>query len=372
MKRPTLVLVLLLAAAGGSFALGSPESPFVLVPNVRFFGADMTVGYRGLHPIPQLGTTVWAHVGGGWEQHKLYRDFSIEDVVGVPLGVDDPKADYNKWTLDAQLGLAQGILWSDRLGRNLLEAVIQSRWRLESYRLPDGGDSSLILDSSLPDRDGLFLGTFLGAVHLDGVQTVSRRRTHNGVDAEISAEWAPAGFLGSPADFVRLNGHLEGLVTLVEAKNVALVAGDHLEGDLLLSPTGELSTIPVWARTTLGGVNPDGFGGQAGLGGAVRGVASERFDGTLKIVNNLEVRLLFPEILPVAIFPGLIVFVDAGTSDFRGLDRAPVLPDDLFVSFGAGLDLRALVADVVVYASYCALPEEARGFKVDFRFSTQF
>ena len=372
MKRLGVAVgLLLLVPLSGVFGLGSADSPFILVPNVRLWGADMTIGYRGIRPFPAVETILWAHVGGGWEGHSLYRDFSLDSPVGQALGADDERADYNKLTLDWQVGLAQGIVWSPSLERNLLEAVFLSKWRLDAHRQNADGTSAL-LASALPDAAGLFMSSVLAALHFDGIRTESRRQTKDGVDAEVSAEWAPRGLFGSPAEFVRLNAHVAGLVTLAQAAHVALVAGGRLEADLLLAPSGDLTTIPVWARSTLGGVNPDGFGGQSGLGGAVRGLAGERFDGTLKVVNNLELRVLFPEIFPVAIFPGLIFFVDVGTSDWRRLDRAPVLPGDLVVSAGAGLDLRALVADLVLYGSWCFTPEEARGFRVDFRFSTQF
>jgi hypothetical protein len=363
---PLAVLSIILLPA---FAYGSSDNAFIVVPNVRFWGADITVGYRGLRLVPGVETTLWAHVGGGWESFSLYRDFAPEPILGVPLSGGDPRADYWTLGLDWQVGLAQGLLWSDVLERNLVEVMLQSRWRVASHRQNEEGTSSLLLASALPDREGLFMSTLLLGFHLDGVMTQRRRNTHTGLDAEVSAEWAPKGLLGSSADFVRLNAHVAGLVTLAEGDHVALVAGDRLEGDLLISPTGDLTTLPVWARMTLGGINPDGFGGESGLGGAVRGVHGGRFDGTLKIVNNAELRLLFPDLLPVAIVPGLIFFVDAGVSDYRTLDRVPA---GLVLSAGAGLDLRLLVADLVLYGSYCLAPVEAQGFKVDFRFSTQF
>lgn len=376
MKRrlPLLVAAALLAAFS-CFADDAEEasrSPFILVPNVRIWGADMTVGFRGVRLLVGVDSVLWAHLGGGWQGQNLYRDFSASPVAGVLTSAQSSEADYQKLTFDWQVGLSQGIVWSDHLDRNLLEAVVLAKWRLDRYYQNAAGTSSFLLESSLSDREGAFLTSFLAALRLDGVETVAKRQTQDGVYAEVSAEWAPAGLFGSTADFVRLNAHLSGFTTLAEAPHLVLVLGDRVEGDVLLSPAGDVSTIPVLARTTLGGMNPDGFGGEAGLGGAVRGVHGERFDGTLKLVNNLELRLLFPEILPVAIFPGLIAYLDAGTSDFRNLDRRPVLPRDLFVSIGAGAYLRALVADLVLYGSYCMAPAEAAGFKVDFRFSTQF
>jgi len=365
------VLVLFFFAVPAGLALEFTDSPFVFLPGVRVWGADVTVGCLGPRLLGSVDTVLWAHVGGGWEDHKIYRDFAADGAAGTPLAADDERAGYRKLTLDWQLGLAQGLLWSTSLDHNLLEVILQSRWRLEDYRQGAAGESSL-LASALADSGGLFMSTFLLALHLDGVQTSRRRRTSNGVDAEASVEWAPAGLFGTPMSFIRLNAHVEGLITLADAGNLALVAGDRLEGDIVFAGAGGLRTIPVWARTTFGGVNPYGFGGQEGLGGALRGVHNERFDGTLKIVNNLEVRLLFPEILPVSVFPGLIAFLDAGTSDFRALDRSPILPDDLFISMGMGLYLHALEVDLVVCCAYCAVPSEARGLKVDFQIGTHF
>ncbi len=370
-NRLIRVLVLLLSAIPAGLALDFTDGPFVFLPSVRIWGADITAGWRVPPLLPPYDTVLWAHVGGGLEDHGIYRDFTAGGIVGTPLAAEDVRADYRKLTLDWQLGLAQGLLRSPGLERNLLEVILQSRWRLEDYRRGPAGSSSL-LASALADSAGLFMGTFLLALHLDGVQTSRRRRTSNGVDAEASVEWAPAGLFWTPMSFVRLNSHVEGLITLADGGNLALVAGDRLEGDVVLSPAGNLWTIPVWARTTFGGVNPYGFGGQAGLGGALRGVRSERFDGTLKIVNNLEVRLLFPEILPVAVFPGLIAFLDAGTSDFRALDYSPILPDNLFISTGMGVYLHALGVDLLVCCAWCMVPSEAEGVMVDFRLGTHF
>ena len=367
-RRPPLLAAAALLAAFSCFGHETEEAPrsaFILVPNVRIWGADMTVGYRGVRLVPGVDSVLWAHLGGGWQGQKLYRDFSASPVVGEPTPAGSTQADYQKLTFDWQVGLSQGIVWSDHLDRNFLEGVFLAKWRLDRHYQIAAGASSFLLESSLSDREGVFLTSFLLALRLDGVETVAKRQTQEGLYAELSAEWAPA-------DFVRLNAHLSGLTTLVDAPHLALVLGDRVEADLLLSPAGDVSTIPALARTTLGGMNPDGFGGEAGLGGAVRGVHGERFDGTLKLVNNLELRLLFPEIFPVAIFPGLIAYVDVGTSDYRNLDRRPVLPGDLFLSVGAGAYLRALIADLVLYGSYCIAPADAAGFKVDFRFSTQF
>lgn len=374
-RRSIAFAAALLAAAlplRAGEAASEGRSPWILVPNVRIWGADMTVGYRGLRILPGVDSVLWAHLGGGWEGHALYRDFSASPVVGVPVAKDDPAAPYSALTIDWQVGLSQGILFSERLDRNLLEAVFLAKQRLDRYYQNAAGSSSFLADSSLPDRGGIVLTSFLLALRWDGVEVVKHRQTRNGLYGELSAEWAPAGLFGSPADYLRLDAHLSGLVTLVDRPRLALVAGDRVEGDLLLPLSGDLVAVPAWARSTLGGMNPDGFGGESGLGGAVRGVASERFDGTLKLVNNLELRLLFPDILPVAIFPGLIAYLDAGAADYRGLDRRIDLPGDLFVSAGAGLYLRALVADLVLYGSYCLAPADAAGFAVDFRFSTQF
>jgi hypothetical protein len=370
-----LVFAVLVAAAASVSAQGAdsvPRNPFILLPNVRLWGADMTVGYRGLRLIPGVDTVFWAHLGGGWEAHALYRDFTSSGIVGTPTAANDPRAPYNRLTFDWQVGLSQGIVFSDRLDRSLLEGVLLAKWRLDRHYQNANGTSALLLDSALADRDGIFDTSFLIALRVDGVDVPPKRQTHDGVYAEASAEWSPEGLFGSPASFVRLNGHLEGYVTLAQAAHLALVAGDRLEGDLLLSPVGDVSTIPVWARASLGGMNPDTYRPEAALGGAVRGVELERFDGTLKLVNNLELRLLFPEILPVAIFPGVIAHVDAGLVDYENLDRVVRLPEDLLVSVGVGAFLRGLVADLVAYASYCLAPQNAAGFKVSFWLRTQF
>jgi hypothetical protein len=374
--RPFLAVFALIATLAAPLAAQDAakpaRSPFLLLPNVRFWGADMTVGYRGLRIVPSVDTVLWAHVGGGWEAHALYRDFTSSPVVGTPTAAGDPGAPYNRLTIDWEVGLSQGILFSERLDRNLLEGVVLAKWRFDRHYQNASASSSLMLDSALPDRNGIFDTSFLVALRLDGVDVTPKRQTHDGVYAEASAEWSPAGLFGSPASFVRLNGHVEGYVTLAQVEHVALVAGDRLEGDLLLSPVGDPATIPVWARASLGGMNPDTYRPEAGMGGAVRGVDLERFDGTLKLVNNVELRLLFPEILKVAIFPGLIAHLDAGLVDYENLDRIWRLPEDLLVSTGLGVLVRGLVADAVVYLSYCLSPQEAVGLKASFWLRTQF
>ena len=365
LRRLFLVAAILTTAL--RVGIAEEASPWVFVPNARLYGADITLGYTGVQMWPGLPTTFWGHLGGGYVKQNLHRSFLTSPVAGSP---SDPRltpdaSPYWNLTFDTEIGAGQGIFLPG------LEVVLLNKYRWDHHYATKDVAPALFA-SALPDREGLFVSSFLAALRFDLLEMHSLRRTASGPYLEVSAEWAPAGLFGSPAAFFRLNAHAVVFITLLDRNHLALVVGDRLEADVLIA--ADLATIPVFARTSFGGLNPYGFGIESGLGGEVRGIASRRFDGTLKVVNNLEARLLFPEILPgffSSVFPGVIAFVDAGTSDYRALNKHPAIPGDIFVSTGVGAYVRAMVADLVLYGTYSFHPE-ARGFDVSFAFSTNF
>lgn len=104
-------------------------------------------------------------------------------------------------------------------------------------------------------------------------------------------------------------------------------------------------TPPVYELTAVGGFTR---GDAPGGGGAVRGVAGQRFHGKIKVVGNLELRAQFlPFTLAKQRFNlGAIAFLDAGRvwADYERVEVAGEALDEGFSDFavgvGAGLRLK--------------------------------
>ena len=151
---------------------------------------------------------------------------------------------------------------------------------------------------------------------------------------------------------MRLTALLEGYRTLLSTPAVSVYLADRLVYDRLL---GEEARIPVSARTTIGGLTsvPISKNPLRALGGAVRGIEDNRFDGFAKLVNNLDVRVHFPS-LALTLFgrkviPGAVAYLDAGLYD-RASGRLGL--DPLLASAGAGVLLNALGYDFILYGDW--------------------
>lgn len=209
------------------------------------------------------------------------------------------------WTL----GLDQGLIYDQENHRNLMDLIVYYRSSSDSYTQTNGVPAR-IFDSGLPDRSGIQQNSLLAGVKYNGITVDSNNQVRKGYYAETTLEFAPKS-INETADFLRWNTTVTGFWPVVENDDYAIYAGNRFMYDRLYG-----NYIPVNARSSFGGASV--FPGiiTMGLGGAMRGIDSGRFDGYDKLINNLELRCNFPGLLKTGwIMPGGIVYYDMGYTD---------------------------------------------------------
>ena len=308
--------------------------PVLFDLGVRLLGADVYLGYRGLTVPPNPDTILWVALGGGYEWLNYFRDSANHLYTGGGgYSLDDVTYDRINGRFD--LGIAQGMVWNERLKFNLLEAFLFYKMRVD-YVVDNPSKNELILDSGLPDAAGLLQNSFLIGMSYNDLDKNDPHWKLSGVYAELSAEWAPEFFFNNSwgrADFIRLNLTAKGFLPLFDIDPSAEfnLLSAYLGGFFSVDWCGGTS-IPINVQQSFGGLR-----GRQGLGYAVRGYEDARFDGLFKAVVNAEFRLNLPQFKIIDVFtPGIYVFFDSGYYNYIYYDEQGFL-----FSSGAGIYLNA-------------------------------
>jgi hypothetical protein len=300
---------------------------------LRLWGLDCSLAFTAAEPLPESPTRLWLAVGAGYEDAALYRSFAGSDTVGVRTDtpVSEHTAVYKTLDLDAALGASQDLA----VGSHIFSAFLVGTFRYERHD-PAWAPDALIFDSSLPDRTGLLEDGVLLGLSLRRRVAAASALTTIPIEYRIEASLRAApSFLGNRvADYLRLSTTGILVYQLVNARSLELYLAWRLGYDAMWG-----SSFPVHARTSMGGIGSPFFTLEPGLGGALRGIAEGRFDGTAKLYQNLDLRFRFP-ISPYFV-PAATLFFDCGVSDYRGLDHTIEASDILY---SAGVNLTANVA----------------------------
>jgi hypothetical protein len=339
--RKTLCCVILTALLG-TFTLGALGSEDLLLRvDLRIWGADGALGWKGLRLIPGVDTVFWVSAGGGYQSEYYFA--GADD--GVMPG-DPNMVRYDNLNFDWRLGVAQGILFNRGQKRNLLELVLLYRGKYQYYLDPNG------VLAGLPDAGGLFQNALFTGLVFDNVLYDESYATRRGVYAAAGAEFVPQALANSAlgsSDYTRLSLIACGYLPVLSTRALSIYLADQLLWDHLF---GDDVLVPQSARASFGALTkvPIGKNPHRALGGTLRGVAKDRFDGYVKLANSADVRLHFPVLtLFNRITPGLIAYFDAGAYDH--LTRA-LRFDPIYCTTGIGLALYGLGYDVVLYGSY--------------------
>lgn len=276
-------------------------------PYLRLWGVDVACLYKGFTLIDGLDTRLWVSLGGGVESIGFYRNPDgtpyAPPVNGTNLGA------FTRTNYLGTVGLDQGLIYDEENHRNLVDLIMYYRSSSESYTETDGTPAR-IFDSGLPDRSGIQQNSLLAGIQYHGITVNSNNQVRKGYHAETTFEFAPKSF-NETADFSRWNTTVTGFWPVAENDNYAIYAGGRFMYDRLYG-----NYIPINARSSFGGASV--FPGiiTMGLGSAMRGINTGRFDGYDKLVNNLEMRCNFPSLLKTGrIMPGVIVYYDLGCTD---------------------------------------------------------
>jgi hypothetical protein len=335
------VLFLLVFSSAVRLPAAEGDNDWLFNYSIRTWGGDLAVGYTGFPLFEGVDTILWASAGGGYQNAAFY-----------PADHDSPAPaadmEYVNLNADWRLGFSQGILYNPAQERNLLDFTCLFVSRMQHYLKNEA------IPPEYPDRDGIWLNALVGGFVFDTVVFDPRLIVREGVYATVSTEWAPGLPVNSvfgDSRYTRFTALAIGHQPLLARPQVSIYLAERLVYDVLW---GRDEEIPISVRTRIGGLtnvplhkNP---GSYRGLGGALRGVERDRFDGYVKLVNNLDLRLHFPSLrLPGGTVPGLVFYLDAGAYDeTSGRLRLP----PLYVSTGAGLVLNVFGSDLVLYANY--------------------
>lgn len=303
-------------------------------------GMDFRLEYRGLTLVPGVATIFENYAGTGYQYNYFFRDPSGRPVTGSDAGTA-----FAQLEVVDDLGIRQGLAWSSRLKRNLIEGFLFYRFHYD-YDYQDPAQNQLIFQSSFPDARRALINSVLAGFDYSTTVLDTVHGTRNGLYAEASGEWGPRAFLNAlgQADFYRLDFTNSGYKTLFTSST--------RQGANLLSLYGAYqiradyaggSSIPIYVMQTFGGRH----GHLAyGLGGAVRGFEEGAYDTRFKAAANFDLRLTGPGVYwPLVIrgylIPGLYAFVDGGYYNGYFGDPTNTLPGFL-ASTGIGVYLDVL------------------------------
>jgi len=309
------------------------EDLFFIELSPRIIGLDAGLGYRGLPLFSGLDTIIWLTLGGGYESVGFFRKPDGKPYTGSLSGYD-PRTSPFYWRINSQfaVGLAQGLIWNDRIEKNLIEIFFFYKFRYDVHlEDSEADDPQLIFDGDFVDKEGILHNSLLLGIIWQDVDKKHIHKILSGIEADISIEWGPeflANSFISRTDFLRLNLTARAFLPIFDAapeaaQNMfsiyfgAFFAIDYLTG----------SYIPINILQTFGGRYP-----RQGLGFAMRGFEYGRFSSRFKAVNNLEIRMNLPEIGKGVFMPGLVFYFDTGYYNFLDFEE-----QGLLFSTGAGI-----------------------------------
>jgi len=335
-----LAIVLLLALAGAAgWALPELPEDVLFRWDARIWGGDVAFGWKGWDLFPGVDTVLWASAGAGYQASHY---FSNKDDSIIPADPDTRR--YENLNVDWRFGMAQGIVFNPAQDRNLVEFLLLYRGKYHDYI-----DKNNVL-ALLPEQGGLLQHSLTAGLLFDNTSVDKPSLNSRGLYAEFSAEFAPE-WLGNDAlgtsDFWRLSLGLTGYQPVLDTPALSIYLADRVMLDRLFGdqvPISALGTIGVLKKIPIGD-NP-----RRALGGTLRGIYTNRYDGLVKLTNNFDVRLHFPALTLFRLAtPVVVAYFDAGFYDkMTGVLQL----DQIYCTTGVGVGLLALGFDFLLYGSY--------------------
>ena len=257
------------------------------------------------------------------------------------------------WNAD----ISQAILLNRR--NEPVVSVFAGYWGRLDNRFDEQSETTLFTADPEPDDvRGQLLNSLRAGLQLGRVRSVDDTPVLEGLDAELTFEWAPEQFLNTVfgnADFTRVSARARGFVPVRsgggrhETRQTGVYAGAHVIGDYTRG-----SAVPILVRSSFGGRF-----GRSGLAGTVRGYESGRFDSVAKAAAGAELRIVGPQLGGAAFMPGLVLFTDAGYySGFEGADSPSDGESGWIASSGLGASVTMFNAVTLVFYSSYVLADE--------------
>jgi hypothetical protein len=344
---PRLAVIGLFCLAGAAgWAL--PELPrlpenLLFKWDPRLWGLDLALGWKGWDLFPGVDTVLWASTGGGWQSNLLFDD---PDDSTAPARAQLDTIDYSYLSLDWRLGVAQGLVFDPAQDRNLVELLLLYRGKYQHYLYDHG-----VLDG-LPERDGLLQHSLVVGLLFDNTFrdkiSLNRRGYYGALSAELVPRWLGNDVLGL-SDYWRLSLVLIGYQPVLASPGLSIYLAERFLLDRIF---GEAAAVPATALGAIGALTkvPIGYNPLRALGGALRGVYNNRYDGLAKLVGNFDLRLHFPSLTAFKLAtPMAVAYFDAGVYDrMTGVLQF----DQVYCATGLGVGLYALGFDFILYGTY--------------------
>ena len=336
MSLRRVVLICALCVVSSSFV---GATPWQISVGPRIWGAGVVLGYTGFalldgrDTVPSIGLSAeWGTVG----YFRLPNGTAVDSA--------DPDPYHTRSLVTANAGITQALTAA---GDVTVQTFLFYHARVD---LPH--TDGLFRDSGVPSADGSVTNYALAGLGVSTVSIDRPTRVRSGGLFDLGVEYAPR-FPGNEmfgsSDFLRVNLEARYYLPLVETRHDAgrnafsaylasMVTADFVVG----------AAVPVWVRQSFGGRYP-----RTGLGGAVRGFESGRFDADTKGYASLELRTFIGAFHP-SIVPGITVFVDAGGWIDRE-ERSPLDSDNAGTIVSSGIGASIDVADIfslVFYSHY--------------------
>jgi hypothetical protein len=350
-------------------------------------GADFTFGYTGFRFFRNTDTIFQTSIGAGYEGFETYRDVDYSPNTEIDYSAGKNRnLEFNSPNFQWETGIRQGIIYNNRLDRNLIEAFLFYRGRMDFYlngrhfwgtgdaRIAEIEEGHKTWQKQYLGSDayGIFGMSFIAGLSYDSLVSDKKTKSFDGLYMEASFEISP--YLKSvrgATDFYRLNFSGKFFKTLYEArpwaeKNVfAVYLGEHFAGDFADAKTD----MPLYVMQTFGGTHP-----YYGLAYAVRGFEKFSWDTQLKIVNNVELRFNLPVIYRIPkkdfldLVPGFLVFFDIGYGSGYWGDTSGA-EGGMLASAGGGIYLNFFDFKYLrLYSSFPLVGERLDGAPVNFNF----
>jgi len=385
MKRTTTACVVaLLLCLGGTTAMAQSTTPKGTWTVTSFglyaywldgfipSGASIDILYAGARLLPGLDTIIEVDPGAGWQSNDFYLNPDGSHYTGPytggntspsfssPVAFLGPTSGGNSPTIYDQaefmsdFGIRQGIVWNPDQKRNLLEGFLfyRARYDANSVATEWGQQDTLLNQSTFPDRAEIFSNALLAGLSMNTVATDPVHKTEQGIYGEASAEWGPGFFFNGlgGADYYRLNATLKMFQTLF-TKSTAADAGMNLLSAYLADYVGidyaGGSSVPIQVFESFGGRYM-----RMGNSTTIHGLDDGNYATGLKLINNLELRVVGPAIAWPDLEPALFVFLD--TAYYDGYFQQPAnTASGVLGSTGAGIYVNVFdLADLNLYVAF--------------------
>lgn len=267
--------------------------------------------------------------GGGYEDYGYFRDSNNDYLVYQENSTYS--FNFKRVNFLGSLGFGFDFLANEKIGHHLFCLKILYCADYQSYENTNDGKETYLYQTSLAEKEGIFQNSILFSIYFNLLKISSKTHSIKGMDLYLSYKMYPH-LMNNLSDYSALTFQFRGYLPFIEDEKISVYIANRFH--LYYIPLSS-SYIPVSALT------------EGSLGCAMRGIYWCQYEGTFRLVNNLDIRIFFPEIFKQNyIYPGIIIFFDIGVNDYKHLDQV-ISTENIQYSTGIGAILVVMGIDLV-------------------------